>query len=188
APDAGRRDTRAAASAARTGAVLARLYDRAGRADDAQGLPCAIRSGRGSGQDAIPDPSAHAAAWLRLCPSQRWPRHAGATGSARAQEHPTHRSVHRAVAASVQGLLALIDRRSKASIMTPGVGIRSGWDPQELMVWARPSLSALLLACAQARTHALAANGVRGARAPAISQNGFMECPEFNEVTARTKR
>src|SRR5215472_8754996 len=68
-PDAGRRDTRAAASAARTGAVLARLYDRAARADDAQGLPCAIRSNRGSGQDAIPDTSAHAAAWLRLCPS-----------------------------------------------------------------------------------------------------------------------
>src|SRR5215472_16334957 len=35
--------------ASRTGAVLARLYDRAGRADDAQGLPCAIRSDRGSG-------------------------------------------------------------------------------------------------------------------------------------------
>src|SRR5262249_55766995 len=52
-PDAGRRDTRAAASAARTGAVLARLYDRAGRADDAQGFPCAIRSDRGSGQDAV---------------------------------------------------------------------------------------------------------------------------------------
>src|SRR5262245_54065849 len=34
-PDAGRRDTRAATSAARTGAVLARLYDRAGRADGA---------------------------------------------------------------------------------------------------------------------------------------------------------
>src|SRR5262249_54148903 len=34
---------RAAAPAARAGAVLARLYVRAGRADDAQGLPCAIR-------------------------------------------------------------------------------------------------------------------------------------------------
>src|SRR5262245_4230020 len=79
-PNAGRRDTRAAASAARTGAVLARLYDRAGRADDAQGLPCAIRSDRGSGQDAIPDPSAHATAWLRLRPSQRWPRHQGVAG------------------------------------------------------------------------------------------------------------
>src|SRR5262249_11421745 len=63
-PDAGRRDTRAAAPAARTGAVLARLYVRAGRADDAQGLPCAIRSDRVAGQDAIPDTSAHAAAWL----------------------------------------------------------------------------------------------------------------------------
>src|SRR5215831_16735137 len=46
-PDAGRRDTRAAASAARTGAILARLHDRTGRADDAQGLPCAIRPDRG---------------------------------------------------------------------------------------------------------------------------------------------
>src|SRR5215831_19382951 len=89
-PDAGRRDTRAAASAARTGAVLARVPDRAGRADDAQGLSCAIRSDRGSGQDAIPDPSAHAATWLRLRPSQRRPRHTGATGLARPQKHPTH--------------------------------------------------------------------------------------------------
>ena len=39
--------------------------------------------------------------------------------------------------------------------MTPGVEVRSGWDPQELMVWAGPSLCALLLACAEARTHAL---------------------------------
>src|SRR5215468_6570772 len=94
-PHAGRRDTRAAASAARTGGILARLYDRAGRADDAQGVPCAIRSDRGSGQNAIPDTSAHAAAWLRLCPSQRRPRHTGATGLARAQEHPAHSALHR---------------------------------------------------------------------------------------------
>src|SRR5262245_45094297 len=40
------------------------------------------RSDRGAGQDAIPDTSAHAAAWLRLCPSQRRPRHTGATGLA----------------------------------------------------------------------------------------------------------
>src|SRR5262249_7784348 len=76
-PDAGRRDTRATASAARTGAVLARLYDRAGRAYDAQSLPCTIRSDRGPRQNALSDPSAHAAAWLRLCPGQRRPRHAG---------------------------------------------------------------------------------------------------------------
>src|SRR5262249_39080654 len=112
APHAGRRDTRPAASEARTGAVLARLYDRAGRADDAQGLPCAIRSDRGLGQDAIPDTSAHAAAWLGLCPSQRRPRHTGATGLARPQEHPAHGALHRAVTASVQGLLALIERLS----------------------------------------------------------------------------
>src|SRR5512132_333677 len=80
---------------ARTGAVLARLYDRAGRTDDAQGLPCAIRSDWGSGQDAIPDTSAHAATWLWLCLGQRGPRHTGATGLARAQEHPAYRALHR---------------------------------------------------------------------------------------------
>src|SRR5215471_16552791 len=108
-PDAGRRDTRAATPAARTGAVLARLYDRAGRADDAQGLPCAIRSDRGSGQDAIPDTSAHAAAWLRLCPSQRRPRHQGAAGMARAQKHSAHGALHRAGTGQVQELLAIGD-------------------------------------------------------------------------------
>src|SRR5215510_3338209 len=100
-PDAGRRDTRAAAPAARAGAVLARLYVRAGGADDAQGLPCAIRSDRGSGQDAIPDTSAHAATRLRLCPGERGPRHTGATGLARSQEHPAHRALHRTCAGSI---------------------------------------------------------------------------------------
>jgi hypothetical protein len=38
----------------------------------------ALLSDRGSGQDAIPDTSAHAAAWLRLRPGQRRPRHTGA--------------------------------------------------------------------------------------------------------------
>src|SRR5262252_4810155 len=52
--------TRAAPPTARVRAVLARLYDRAGRADDTQGLPCAIRSDRGSGQDAIPGTPTHA--------------------------------------------------------------------------------------------------------------------------------
>jgi hypothetical protein len=73
------------------------------------------------GQDAIPDTSAHAAPRLRLCPSQRRPRHTGATGLARAQEHPTHRSVHRAGPGSVQGLLALIDRRSRHAISSNGI-------------------------------------------------------------------
>src|SRR6476620_10659415 len=39
--------------------------------------------------------SAHAAAWLRLCPSQRRPRHTGAAGLARAQKHPAHGALHR---------------------------------------------------------------------------------------------
>ena len=42
------------------------LFALPGRTYDAQSLQCAIRSDRGSGQDAIPDTSAHAAAWLRL--------------------------------------------------------------------------------------------------------------------------
>src|SRR5262249_4535410 len=103
--DARWRDTRAATPAARTGGILARLHDRAGRADDAQGLPCAIRSDRGSGQDAIPDPSAHAAAWLRLRPSQRRPRHTGATSLARPQKHPTHVSLYRTFACPLPRLL-----------------------------------------------------------------------------------
>src|SRR5262249_58697868 len=41
-PDAGRRDTRAAASAARTRTILARLYDPAGRAEYPQSLPLPI--------------------------------------------------------------------------------------------------------------------------------------------------
>src|SRR6516164_10169182 len=61
----------------------------------------------GSGQDAIPNTSAHAAAWLRLRPSQRRPRHTGATGLARPQEHPAHGALYRVGTASVQGLLAL---------------------------------------------------------------------------------
>src|SRR5438105_15523016 len=67
-PDAGRRDTRAAAPAARTGAVLARLYDRAGRADDAQGIPRAIRPDRRAGENAIPSPPSHVDARLRPPP------------------------------------------------------------------------------------------------------------------------
>jgi len=66
-----------------------------------------VRSDRGSGQDAIPDTSSYAAAWLRLRPGQRRPRHTGATGLARPQEHPAHGALHRVGTASVQGLLAL---------------------------------------------------------------------------------
>src|SRR5262249_51277711 len=118
-----RRNARLAGPSGRTGAVLARLYDRAGRADDAQGLPCAIRSDRVAGQDAIPDPSAHAAAWLRLCPSQRRPRHTGTTGLARPQEHPAHGALYRVGTASVQGLLALTLPEMRAC-MTPREGSR----------------------------------------------------------------
>src|SRR5215468_3535722 len=89
----------------------------------------------------------HDAPRLRLRPGQRRPRHTGAAGLARPQEHPAHGPLHRAVAASVQGLLALIDRLSSH---------RS--DPQEVMVWAVPSLCGLLLSrappCAGARTRA----------------------------------
>jgi hypothetical protein len=77
--------------------AAARKSSRYGHRDatNAQGLPCAIRSDRVAGQDAIPDTSAHAAAWLRLCPSQRRPRHQGAAGLARAQKHSAHGALHR---------------------------------------------------------------------------------------------
>src|SRR5215467_8920418 len=113
-------DIRAGSSNAPNQATSAALvsHDRAGRADDAHGLPCAIRSDRGSRQNAVSDPSARAATRLRLCLSQRRPRYTGATGLARPQEHPAHRALHGAVAASVQGLLALIDRRSGVARIT----------------------------------------------------------------------
>jgi len=45
--------------------------------------------------------SAHAAAWLRLRPGERRPRHTGATGLARPQEHSAHGALHRACAGSI---------------------------------------------------------------------------------------
>src|SRR5262244_1662267 len=59
---------------------------------------------------AIPDTSAHAAAWLRLCPSQRRPRHTGATGLARPQEHPAYGSIYRAFPRTVPGFLEGLGR------------------------------------------------------------------------------
>src|SRR5262249_60662671 len=74
---------------------------------------------RGSGQDAIPDTSAHAAAWLRLCPSQRRPRHTGATGLARPQEHPAHRQIQRAFAGSVSRLLERLSDGLPPRVISP---------------------------------------------------------------------
>jgi integrase len=89
-------------------------------------LPCAIRSDRVAGQDAIPDTSAHAAAWLRLCPSQRRPRHQGATGLARPQEHPAHGALYRVGPGSVQGFLAMT-RTALTGVRDEGN--RLGWPP-----------------------------------------------------------
>src|SRR6516225_936009 len=141
-PDAGRRDTRAMTPAARTGAILARLHDRAGRADDAQGLPCAIRSDWGSGQDAIPGTPAHAATRLRLRPGERRPRHTGATGLARPQKHPTHGALHRVVAASIQGLLALTLPAMRSWSMARAAGFEATASrSRPLAGWLRQSLS-----------------------------------------------
>jgi hypothetical protein len=57
----------------------------------------------GSGQAAIPGTSTHAATRLRLRPGEHGPRHTGAKGLARAQEHPAHGALHGAGAGSVQG-------------------------------------------------------------------------------------
>jgi len=106
-PHAARRNTRPATPTTRTGGILARLHDRAGGADDAKGLPRAIRSDRGAGEDAVPSAPAHAASRVRLRPGQRRPRHPRASGLARPQEHSAHGALHRTCAGSVQGLLAL---------------------------------------------------------------------------------
>ena len=81
------------------------FHVRARCADDAQGFSCAVWPDRRVGQDAVPGPSAHAAAWLRLCLGQCRSRHPGAAGIAWPQEHPAHRPLHRAGAASVQRFL-----------------------------------------------------------------------------------
>jgi integrase len=95
------------ALAARMRAILARVSVRAWRADDAEGFPRAIRSDRGSCQNAVSNPSAHAATWLRLCAGQCGARHSGAASLSRPQEYPAHGALHRVSAGSVQGLLAI---------------------------------------------------------------------------------
>ncbi len=91
--------------------ILARLYDRAGRAHDAQGIPCAIRPDRRAGENAVPSPPSHVEARLRLRAGQCRPRHQGAAGLARPQEHPAHRPIHRAFTRQVPRLLARLDWR-----------------------------------------------------------------------------
>jgi integrase len=91
----------------RARAILARVSVRAWRADDAEGFPRAIRSDRGSCQNAVSNPSAHAATWLRLCAGQCGARHSGAASLSRPQEYPAHGALHRVSAGSVQGLLAM---------------------------------------------------------------------------------
>jgi hypothetical protein len=98
---------------------------------------------RGSRQNAVSDPSAHAAVRLRLCAGQCRPRHAGAASLSWSQEYSARGALHRAVAASVQGLLALIvgDRGSDHA----PAGFEVMGNPQDVMVWAVPSLCGLLL-------------------------------------------
>src|SRR6516165_7986729 len=68
-------------------------------------LPPAYPAPRGSRQDAISDPPAHASPRLRVQAGQRWPRHAGPAALPWAQEHPTHGQVYRNGARQVQRLL-----------------------------------------------------------------------------------
>src|SRR5262249_24874821 len=124
----GQPGARAATPTTRTGAILTRLYVGAGRADDAQGIPRAVRPHRCSGQDAVSDPSAHVATWLRLRPGERGPRHSVAPSLAGAQEHPAHGALHRVGTASVQGLLALTLPAMRAC-MTPSSNSR--FSPRE---------------------------------------------------------
>ena len=81
---------------------------RAWRADDSEGIPRPVRPHWRLGQDAIPHPSAHAPARLRVCPGECRARHARATGLARASEHPAHGALYRVGTGSVQGSELLI--------------------------------------------------------------------------------
>jgi hypothetical protein len=100
---------RSTPSAARVWAITVCVPVRARRSDDAQKLPCPVRPHWCLGQDALPHPPAHVAPRLRLCAGQCRPRHQGAAGMARAQEHSAHRALHRAGAGQVQELLAIGD-------------------------------------------------------------------------------
>jgi integrase len=82
-PLARRRDTRVAAPTTGARGNALRLRLRARRPNDAEGLSCPVREDRCSGQNAIPDPSAHAAPWLRLCAGECGTRHSGAAGLSR---------------------------------------------------------------------------------------------------------
>ena len=66
--------------------------------------PAEVRQARDQGAPA------HAAARVRLQARQRRRRYAGAAGLPRPQEHPAHRSLHRAGADPVQELLARLKR------------------------------------------------------------------------------
>jgi hypothetical protein len=63
--------------------------------------------GQSSHQDAVSDPSAYAAPWLRLCACQCRPRYAGAASVAWPSQHSAHGPLHRTCAGSVQGFLAI---------------------------------------------------------------------------------
>src|SRR6476660_2623912 len=80
----GRRNSRPATPTTRAGAVLACVHDGARRADDTEGVSCAVWPDRSPSEDAIPDPSAHAAPRLRLCVGQCRPRYAPTASLSRA--------------------------------------------------------------------------------------------------------
>ena len=119
-----------------------------------------VRSGLGPRCNS--DTSAHAAAWLRLCPSQRRPRHTGATGLARPQEHPAHSALHRVGCCWAKRTNAVVWPWPPWSRMT-----QSGQTPDRnpAMQWAPPislTLSASLFGIrAEAET-----NGTDGGGSP----------------------
>ena len=57
------------------------------------------------GRVQVPSSSAHAASCVRLRPGQQRPRHSGAAGLSRPQEHSAHGSLYRIIPDTLQGLL-----------------------------------------------------------------------------------
>jgi integrase len=108
----GRRNPRLAPPTARTGVVLARLHDGARRANDAEGVPCAVWPDRGSDGDAVrmhPHMLRHGCGFAF---GQCRPRHAVIAGLAWASEYSAHGALHRAGTGQVQKLLARLGSRS----------------------------------------------------------------------------
>jgi len=107
-----------------------------------------------------------------ICLGQRGPRHTGATGLARAQKHPAHRALHRVSTASVQGLLAPIDRRSRHRSLSyvSRCADMAWWLPSSVSLGWTGCTAAMWAACRGRRNSAHGAAPVPNLAVPGCTQ------------------